>query len=490
MKNTLFPLLAFCLLLLAACGDDDKIVIPAESIAVDKAVVFLKVGEEVLLEARVLPENTTDVPVGWKSEDASVVQVDASGKIRGLKEGATQVIAKAGGKHAVCKVYVISDTPSSVSKRTVLVYLAADNSLGGQLNVHFAREDVEEMKAGMGKLAGEGFHLLVYKDFYSGLADPVLVEIKQNRHGKVVEEVVKTYEDRNSVGVAEMQEVFGDVFANPAFQADSYGFVYWSHGEGWIPYPTPDTRWIGQDVGMGDKRMNLSEFVEVLNSVPALHFDFLMFDACFMQSVEVVYELRRFADYFIGSPTETPGPGAPYDEIVPLMFVSQGAADLAEAYYKVYKSVYDEGKGISNDNWTGGVSMTVTRSAAMEHLAAVTRKCLQGVGKASSVMLEKVLFDYDKRISRDGHVGYYDCQQLMEKLLSAESFAQWKAAFDEALVFWKTTPKNFSQFVGMFNMTGAHGVSHYLPGNLSGDKAAAYRELSWYEAAGLSQLGW
>ncbi|EJX10527.1 clostripain family protein [gut metagenome] len=380
--------------------------------------------------------------------------------------------------------------PVSVSKRTVLVYLAADNNLGGAGDVNFALKDVEEMKVGMGKFAGEGFHLLVYKDFNSGISAPELVEIKQNKYGKVVEKVVKTYEDRNSVGVAEMQEVFGDVFANPVFQAESYGLVFWSHGEGWFPYPIPNSRWIGQDVGMGDKRMNLSQFKEVLQSVPGLHFDFLMFDACFMQSVEVVYELRNFADYFVGSPAEIPGPGAPYDAIVPLMFVCQGAVDLAEAYYQVYKDIYNGGKDISNDNWTGGVSMSVTCSAALDKLAAVTRQCLQDVGEVSSMILKNELFDYDKRTKRDEHVGYYDWCQLMEKVLPTKSFDQWKKVFDESLVFWKTTPKNYSGFVGMFDMAGANGVTHYLPDDLSDGRVAAYRDLAWYEAAGLSQLGW
>ena len=44
--------------------------------------------------------------------------------------------------------------------------------------------------------------------------------------------------------------------------------------------------------------MNISEFVEILEVTP--HFDFILFDACFMQSVEVAYELRDYTDYCIG----------------------------------------------------------------------------------------------------------------------------------------------------------------------------------------------
>ena len=50
-----------------------------------------------------------------------------------------------------------------------------------------------------------------------------------------------------------------------------------------------------------------------------------------MQSVEVVYQLRNRADYFIGSPTEIPGPGAPYEVVVPALFaVNSPAVCIAE----------------------------------------------------------------------------------------------------------------------------------------------------------------
>lgn len=49
-----------------------------------------------------------------------------------------------------------------------------------------------------------------------------------------MENTVKTYENRNSVGVAETLEVFDDVFKNDEYRAESYGLIYWSHGDGWI----------------------------------------------------------------------------------------------------------------------------------------------------------------------------------------------------------------------------------------------------------------
>ena len=129
----------------------------------------------------------------------------------------------------------IPDPPVD-GKRTVLVYMAADNSINPLAS--FTDGDLEELKAGMASIDNTSdMHLLVYID--TGF--PRLIEI-ENKGGTVVETIVKEYEDRNSCGVAETQEVFNDVFGNSLYKAESYGLIYWSHGEGWIPTPLPSTR--------------------------------------------------------------------------------------------------------------------------------------------------------------------------------------------------------------------------------------------------------
>lgn len=94
-------------------------------------------------------------------------------------------------------------------KRTVLVYIVADNNLLSG----FAEKDLAEMKEGMAQVSDGTLHLLVYIDTGSS---PRLVELKK-QNGQVVEDVVRTYDDRNSVGVDETREVFADVFSNPDF---------------------------------------------------------------------------------------------------------------------------------------------------------------------------------------------------------------------------------------------------------------------------------
>lgn len=389
---------------------------------------------------------------------------------------------------SVCTAYLFTSCsddpapqPDEVADYTVLVYMAADNSLSG-----FATSDYAEIKKGMTEVTAEDVHLLVYMDTGSS---PRLVELKR-KNGQVTEEVVKSYESRNSVGVDETIEVFEDVFSNKAYKADRYGLVYWSHGDGWVPYPLTsskaDTRWIGQDTGSGDKRMNLSDFKTVLQSAP--HLDFMLMDACFVSSIEVAYELRSFTDYYMGSPTETPGPGAPYDKIVPLMFSADNAATkMADAYFRVYADKYNGGVGISDTNWTGGVSICVMSTAAIEQLAVATRSALQSLSDASGNLRSQV-FDYDKRSST--YIGYFDMYGLMQTVLTPAAFESWKSSFEAVRAYWDTTAMNYSSKGGMFSMNGAHGITHFIPSAASSAADAAYRSTSWYSAAGLSALGW
>lgn len=99
-----------------------------------------------------------------------------------------------------------------------------------------------------------------------------------------------------------------------------------------------------------------------------------------MQSVEVVYELKEHADYIIGSPTEIPAPGAPYQKVVPAMFANNASAtDIAKAYFEFYadenlytgKLPYNWGLG---DPWTAGVSVSVVNTSMLNNwLKAVVR---------------------------------------------------------------------------------------------------------------------
>ena len=161
---------------------------------------------------------------------------------------------------------------------------------------------------------------------------------------------------------------------------------------------------------------------------------------------------------------------------------------MSKAYFAAYEEIYNGGIGISNSHWTGGTSICVMRTDALEQLAALTAQLLPEEVVDIAALKEEV-FDYDHKGWGRDYVGYFDLKQLMEQVLDDASYATWTQAFDAAIAYWSTTPKNYSQFVGMFSMEGANGITHYIPGS-STQRDAAYHSMKWYQDAGLEKLGW
>ena len=192
------------------------------------------------------------------------------------------------------------DPPPVKSGRTILVYMAADNNL-----VNSAWQNVDQMLVGMESIDG---NLIVYIDPQGGT--PQLLKIESGGKKTVVEEYAK----ENSASTSVLSRVIARTKA--LYPAESYGLVLWSHGLGWAPagvipksYSADDlwrkdpnaplTKWFAQD---GANYIDISDLAGALPR--DREFDFLLFDACFMGSVEALYELRNAAKYIIASPTE------------------------------------------------------------------------------------------------------------------------------------------------------------------------------------------
>lgn len=170
------------------------------------------------------------------------------------------------------------------------------------------------------------------------------------------------------------------------------------------------------------------------------------------------------------------------------MAEDNAAVRMAQVYFASYEAIYNGGIGISNNNWTGGTSICVMRTSALQELASITAQLLPQEDVDNAELMEKV-FDYDHDGWGRDYVGYFDLKQMMQEILDEDSFATWEQAFDDAIAYWNTTAKNYSQVVGMFSMEGANGITQYIPGN-NASRATAYRSMSWYQDAGLSALGW
>ena len=369
-----------------------------------------------------------------------------------------------------------------VADRNIIAYIMGQNSLSS-----FIDDDVREMKRAVESGAlGSNNRLLVYIDDYSA---PRLLRLHRDTStGKAVCDTIKRYEEQLSVDPAVMQNVFSTVFEK--YPADSYGLVLWSHGEGWLPDFTPKSRWIGTDNGNSGPKMNISELVSVLKQFPM--FEFIFFDACFMESVEVAYELREYTKYMIGSVTETPGTGAPYQlMIAPMCENPCNIEKMIGDYYTYYSTT------ASSFEWTYGAAISAIDCSELSSLAQETRKVLSSHATYLDNPDLSAVQKYGVReVAPNVYAPcYYDLNGFIKSFATDQEYGEWKQQLDKCVPesYRKSTPSCYAnKGTLIIDLEQYSGVSTYVmrPGSTYSKYNTYYKDLSWYTAAGWNQTNW
>jgi hypothetical protein len=243
--------------------------------------------------------------------------------------------------------------------RTVLAYMVASN-LGSSLNNNVA----DMIYAATAENLNNG-HLIVFFSTNQNTAE--LFEIKEGINGAVTRQHIRDYEGMSAISPATMQQVISETIE--LYPSDHYGMILSSHGTAWLPARYSDLRAFGEE---SNDRM---EIYELAAGLPDNLFDFLVFDACSMASVECVYELRNKAGYIVASPSEIMAYGFPFKTVLPCLFTEK--ADLAKAaenfllFYQDY--VYPHG------------NISVVKTSELEALASITREIIAGAGEENTI---------------------------------------------------------------------------------------------------------
>ena len=95
--------------------DPTALIVPVESVSLDKTELELAVGTKGSLTATVFPENATNKSVSWSSDNESVATVSSTGEVSGVASGTATVtvMTEDGNKTASCKVMVKNDSSYS-----------------------------------------------------------------------------------------------------------------------------------------------------------------------------------------------------------------------------------------------------------------------------------------------------------------------------------------------------------------------------------------
>ena len=399
-----------------------------------------------------------------------------------------------------------SDFTSQKATRAVMIYMAGENNLTQNGGKRYLQNDINEIIEGS-RLLGDKQRVFVFVDSLGTNAaqkgTPYIIDVHD---GKVY--------DRNQYDsdfYSSDPEKFRDVVSwmTGNIQADGYGLVLWGHASGWVVEKdsiVSSRRAYGQDYGQDDgtnvtKWMNITQMAAALNGLPKL--DFIFADCCNMLCAEVGYELRNATSYLIGSPAEIPGDGAPYDKILPQLFLNDKALyqGIIDTYYNYYVDAYNT----SYPSLAGySVPLSVIDTRYIAQLATSTRDILDRfTGGYPQYPQTPSLADIAYYIHIDSSM-MYDMRAFIKSHTSSADFQQWDNVFQQAVPYhrmsmeWMTIYNSLEYAFGNFNEDESiYGcVSMFIPQNRAAYTSGQYQynktaaNFGWNRIIDWSRYGW
>ena len=158
-------------------------------------------------------------------------------------------------------------------------------------------------------------------------------------------------------------------FINEFSIDDSKKFlIIWDHGSSWIGDSKYENDFSVRSVALDEDSEDALTIPELSKVLEGKKFELLGFDACFMGAVEVVYQLRRSADYIIASGDYEPGDGWYYSFLENL---KGSPIDIAKSIVNTFSEEYSG----SIQKW----SLSVFGTSKIDDLVSKFRDFTSGV---------------------------------------------------------------------------------------------------------------
>lgn len=363
-----------------------------------------------------------------------------------------------------------AETP--VADRTLVVYLAGDNNLWQYMDRNIAgiREGMQSEK-----ISGNTKVVVYYDTPYDV---PRLWEF-----GTGSETLLKEYPEHNSASGATLREVVEDmVRLSPARR---YGLVLGSHGTAWIPSSAighltrtfsdntgewPETRFFGEDVSVTPT--GYMDLDELANALPNRTFDYILFDACYMGSVEVAYALKDKTDYIISSPAEEVADGYPYARVLPALLAhTPDLVSVCDGFYEYYATHEDERYH--------SATVSLVRTAGLCRLYQAVSDLSKTAMEAEPDVFAKMDIRDIQHYDRYKRPFLFDLKETMDRvaeknLISAQQKLRFESALDATVLYEAHTPYCFGQPVRV-----SCGLSTYIPVEEYTELNDHYKSMQW-----------
>lgn len=207
--------------------------------------------------------------------------------------------------------------------------------------------------------------------------EATLFEITYEK-GETARKTLKTYSNLAFTTATGITSILNDV--QEFSPAKRYGMIIGCHGMGWLPvvpdtkarsiYPTLKKHWEYENVPLtryfGGLSSNYQTDITTLAqgiSNANLKMEYILFDDCYMSTVEVAYDLKNVTHYLIASTSEIMAYGMPYSKIAPYLIGKVDYKNICDKFYDFY-STYSTPCG----------TIGVTNCSEIENLATIMKE--------------------------------------------------------------------------------------------------------------------
>lgn len=247
------------------------------------------------------------------------------------------------------------DVPVTPVGQTVFMFFPWSNSLLSDF-----RRTVEDMQTVVAQRSMKDERIMVF--MATSEREAVLFELKK-QNGRCLTDTLRRYSDRPFTSRQWLTSLFSEVMT--LAPASRYGMVVGCHGLAWVPIQGQRNarKRLGSQERIDETQPNDLMHFEVQGPVTTrfiggtypetqiettdladamadagFHTEYILFDACYMSSVEVAYELKDVTHYLIASPTEVLSYGFPYITMGKHLLGTPNYKSIVDSFISFYSS--------------------------------------------------------------------------------------------------------------------------------------------------------
>lgn len=237
-----------------------------------------------------------------------------------------------------------------------------------------------------------------------------------------------------------------------------FAMIIGCHGDAWIP-----TKDFKRSFGGGDmaSRIDISTLRNALirSNIKA---EYILFDDCYMSSVEVAYELRNVCNYIIASPAEIMATGMPFKDIAKDLLFEANYMAICNEFYNYY---------VNNQSAPYG-AISVIACNELDGLADIMSQIVHSA-KIDTMEDIQVYDAYNPHIFFD--LGDYVFAICTDNLLLSE----FEKKIQRAIPYKATTKYVYAYGFGEIEVLNFSGISTSAPSK--NKKTISYEETEWWK---------